>query len=347
MNWNRTLIIPVVLIIALFSFFAKFNSQRQDILVIHSYFSDYSWTNDVSEGMKQVFGGQTNFKVHFHYMDTKRHPTEEFRRKSGAMTRQLIDAMKPKVIICIDDDAQRLVGSYYKNSPDISVIFGGVNAKEGSYGYDASAKNVTGVYERLPLQGLSETIHMLAKSRGQNGEIKIAHISDASSTVKADDAHFHEFGNWGDIKLEKSKLVSTFSEWKKAVLSANKELDFIVVSNYRAIQKQEDNPELLVSPAEVMSWTMKNATIPVIGINGFVVEDGAGIAVAASPYEQGEITARMALDIILRGKQASEIPYRLTEQFVVGLNETALKNSNLQVQQIYTAFSKIAKRYYN
>lgn len=346
MNWNRTLIIPVVLIIALFSFFAKFNSQRQDILVVHSYFSDYSWTNDVSEGMKQVFGGQTNFKVHFHYMDTKRHPTEDFRRKAGAMTRQLIDAMQPKVIICIDDDAQKFVGSYYKNSPNISVIFGGVNAKEGSYGYDASAKNVTGVYERLPLQGLSETIQMLSKDRIQNREIKIAHISDTSSTVKADDVHIHDFKNWGNIKLEKSKLVTTFAEWKKAILSANKELDFIVISNYRAIQKQEDNPDVLVSPAAVMKWTMKNATIPVIGLNGFVVEEGAGVAVAASPYEQGEITARMALDIIVNGKVASDIPSKFTEQFVVALNETALKNSNLQVQQIYTAFSKIAKRYY-
>ena len=35
------------------------------------------------------------------------------------------------------------------------------------------------------------------------------------------------------------------------------------------------------------------------------------------PYEQGEITARMALDIIVNGKVASDIPSKFTEQFVV------------------------------
>jgi ABC-type uncharacterized transport system substrate-binding protein len=345
MNWNRTLIIPVVLIIALFSFFAKFNSQRQDILVVHSYFTDYSWTNDVTEGMNQVFGGKTNFKVYFHHMDTKRHPTDDFRRKAGAMTRKMIDAMQPKVIICIDDDAQKYVGTYYKNDPNISVVYGGVNAKEGSYGYDATAKNVTGIYERLPLQGLTETITMIAHTQGKTGTLKIAHISDESSTVKADDAHFHAFKGWGNLKLERSRLVSTFSDWKKEILAANKELDFIIISNYRAISRHEDNPTILVPPAEVMAWTMANAKIPVIGVNGFVVEDGGAIAVAASPYEQGETTARMALDII-KGKSASELPYQLTEQFVVGMNEKALEKGNIEVQQIYTAFSKIAKRYY-
>lgn len=345
MNWNRTLIIPVVLIIALFSFFAKFNSQRQDILVIHSYFTNYSWTNDVTEGMKQIFGGQTSFKVYFHHMDTKRHPTDEFRRKAGAMTRRMIDAMQPKIIICIDDDAQKFVGSHYKNDPNINVIFGGVNAKEGSYGYDSTAKNVTGIYERLPLQGLIETINMIARAQNKTGNLKAAHISDESSTVKADDGHIHSFKDWKNIKLQRSRLVSTFSDWKKEILAANKELDFIIISNYRAIKRHEDNPNILVPPKEIMKWTMENATIPIVGINGFVVEDGGAIAVAASPYEQGETTARMAMDII-KGKKASSLPHQKTEQFVVGMNEKALEKSNIEVQQIYTAFSKIAKRYY-
>ncbi len=346
MNIKHKLVIPVVLIIALFSFFAKFNSQRQDILVIHSYFSDYSWTNDVTEGMQQVFGGKTFFKVHYHYMDTKRHSSPEFIRKSGAMTRKMIDSMQPKIIICIDDNAQRYVGAYYKNDPNINVIFGGVNAKEGSYGYDASAKNVTGIYERIPFEGLKETINMVAASQGKHGEFKIAHLSDTSATVKKDDGHFHAFDQWGNIKLQRSRLVATFSEWKKEVLSANKELDFLVVSNYRTVSRHADNPEEHVSPAEIMKWTVENATIPVIGINAFVAQDGGGIAVAASPYEQGEVTAQMALDIIEHGKKASDIPSQKTEQFVVGINQSVLDKTETNLQQIYTAFSKIAKRFY-
>ena len=131
-----------MLIIALFSFLQNLIVRRQDILVVfYSYFSDYAGLTTFQRD-KQVFGGQTNFKVHsiiwirnviLHQILGKSRGDDSTAHRCNAT----------KVIICVDD-AQKFVGSYYKNSPNISVIFGGVNAKEGSYGYDASAKNVTG-----------------------------------------------------------------------------------------------------------------------------------------------------------------------------------------------------------
>jgi ABC-type uncharacterized transport system substrate-binding protein len=281
-------------------------------------------------------------------MDTKRHPSIEYKRKAGSITRKMIDQMKPEIIICIDDDAQRFVGSYYKNDPDINVIFGGVNAKEGEYGYDPTAKNITGIYERVPLEGLKETILMLSAKKDLTKGIKIAHISDQSSTVVEDDTYIHAFTNWGkDILLQRSRLVSTFSDWKKEILTANDTLDIIVISNYRKIQVRDDNPDILVSPAEVMKWTMENATIPVVGLNAFVAEDGGGLAIGASPYEQGEVCAKMAMEMIVNNKPASEIPKQQTAQFIIGINQSVLSKIKLELQQIYTAFAKIAKRYYN
>jgi ABC-type uncharacterized transport system substrate-binding protein len=48
---------------------------------------------------------------------------------------------------------------------------------------------------------------------------------------------------------------------------------------------------------------LKILRLPIIGVNGFTVEDGAKFAVATSPFEQGEIAAKMAVQI-LSGKSS-------------------------------------------
>jgi hypothetical protein len=70
-----------------------------------------------------------------------------------------------------------------------------------------------------------------------------------------------------------------------------------------------------------MAWTMANATKPIIGMNGFVFEDGAHLAIATSPYEQGEVAATFALEIIKTGKLPA---YTQTKQFIIGIDEESI-----------------------
>jgi hypothetical protein len=56
-------------------------------------------------------------------------------------------------------------------------------------------------------------------------------------------------------------------------------------------------------------------------MNGFVFEDGAHLAIATSPYEQGEIAAQFALDIIKTGIIPS---HTQTKQFIVGIDEESI-----------------------
>ena len=83
-----------------------------------------------------------------------------------------------------------------------------------------------------------------------------------------------------------------------------------------------------------MKWSMENATVPIIGLNTFVFEDGANLAIATSPYEQGEVAGNFAVQIIKNGVLS---PHTKTKQFIVGVDEA----STLPGGQ----FSKLPKTY--
>jgi len=297
-------------------FLVKESISTPRILVLQSYGSDYSWTHDVDIGIKKVLEKESTVTVRWHYMDTKNHPEKHYLEKIGIVSRRVIDQFKPSVIIAVDDDAQEYVTKYYNNDPKIKVVFAGVNGTREQYGFD-KASNITGILERLPVEGIVDSLQLLA---GTTNTIKIIHVSDESKTVKLDDKFLHAYKGWKNVKMLPSHLVSTFDDWKVSIKKACEDADYIVISNYRKIYDVKGS-EKKVPPKEIMAWTMTNATKPIIGMNAFIFEDGAHLAIATSPYEQGEIAAQFALDIIKTGIIPS---HTQTKQFIVGIDEESI-----------------------
>ncbi|MCX7342935.1 MAG: hypothetical protein NT128_02150 [Proteobacteria bacterium] len=305
------------------------NISMPRILVLQSYGSDYSWTHNVDIGIKRILKKENAIGVRWHYMDTKNHPEEDYKKKIAVVSRNVVDQFKPTVIIAVDDDAQEYVAKYYNNDPKIKIVFAGVNGTREQYGFD-KANNVTGILERVPIEGLVDTLQLLS---GSKKDIKIIHIGDSSKTVGFDDVFLHKYKNWKNIKILPSILVSTFDNWKDAIKKGGEVADYIIISNYRKIYKAPGSKEK-VNPKEIMKWSMENATVPIIGLNTFVFEDGANLAIATSPYEQGEVAGNFAVQIIKNGVLS---PHTKTKQFIVGVDEA----STLPGGQ----FSKLPKTY--
>lgn len=291
----------------------KENILTRRVLILHSYNFDYEWTRDVDIGIKRILDKDHTICARWHYMDTKTHPETPYKEKIASVSRRIVDQFKPSVIIAVDDDAQEYVAKYYINHPDIKIIFAGVTGTREQYGFD-KANNVTGILERAPVEGVVNTLQVLNRSKKT---IKIVHIGDCSKSVRQADNFFHSHSGWQNIKIQPSMFVSTFDEWKKAIIKGGEIADYIIISNYRQIYKNKIGYEK-ISPKEVMQWTIANAKIPIIGTNLFVFEDGANLAIATSPYEQGEVAATFALKAINEGIL---LPYTQTKQFVVGLDE--------------------------
>lgn len=340
MNKIKYFIILTFLFLTCF-FIIKDNASTKRILILQSYNSDYSWTKDVDIGIKRVFGDDMSNSYRWHYMDTKNHPDPKSLEKAGIIARSVIDSVKPDVIIAVDDDAQEYVTKYYVNNPSLKIVFSGVNASIEKYNFD-KANNVTGILERIPLSGLREMLQSISKNFDK--AIRVVHISDNSKTVQLDDAFMKSYKNWHNLELLPSKLVSTFEEWKKAVIESQEQADYILVSNCRKIYCDEKKQKL-ASPKEVIKWTIDNSKTPVIAMNAFVVEDGALIAIAASPYEQGEEAARMALKIV--NENILE-PIKSTSQFVIAVREEVEEKYPIfaNLPAIYTSFARYASKFY-
>lgn len=331
-------------LILLFGYLGYMNLTRKTVLVLHSYDENYDWVRDVNIGIKRALGNKKNVRVFYHYMDTKSHPDKEFKQKAGIIGRRVVDYLKPDIVLASDDDAQEYVMSYYKNRADIQIVFIGVNAKPEQYGYQ-NANNVTGVLERAPYEAVKNVVEIIAKQHHLTPPYRVLHISDQSIIVQYDDINMHEYPHWAPVQLLKSTLVSTFDEWKQAIRESVKVADIILVSNYRKVYTN-DKKTIFTPFKEVIEWSYKNAPVPLIGINGFVCKEGAALAVATSPIEQGEIGARLVLSLLETNITANEIPFQNSAFPMIYIDEERFNASGFTLPQLYVAFAKASNNFY-
>jgi ABC-type uncharacterized transport system substrate-binding protein len=322
--------------------FGWYNMTKPSILVLHSYDTSYAWVRDVNIGINRVLNNKYQYQVRWYYMDTKRHPSPEFRKSAGIAARHAIEQMRPDVVIAMDDDAQKYVSRFFNHHADIKIVYAGVNNKASDYGFD-KAKNVTGILERLPLAAMKEALQSASNLRALGRPVRLAYLGDMSETVAGDAAQVTGF-DWAPHQLVKPRFVSTWADWQRTILELSEQADVILLTGYRRLTRSPTDPSL-VPPKEVIAWTETNSKIPVFGGNGFYTEDGGMLAIGTSPYEQGEVAARMALDIILKGKKPNDIAQTTSEQFIVTMSESKMKVRHFELPKVYEAAARTGDKY--
>jgi ABC-type uncharacterized transport system substrate-binding protein len=321
-----------------------FNTTKPRVLVVQSYDTDYAWTRDVDVGIQRILKDKSAYSVRWFYMDTKRHPWNDYKVNAGKTVTKLIDRWQPSVVIAVDDDANEFAIKHFANHPEIRIVFSGVNDSADRYGYDKAA-NVTGILEKKPYGALKDTLLLIAAAQNKAQPLRIMFIGDTSDSVKRDEHDFRSF-NWGPIKVLESRMADTFADWQAAVNDAAREkADFIVTANYRKIRRSVDG-KALVPPAEVMKWSEANSRVPIIGTNAFFVEDGGALAIATSPYEQGEVAATMANEILGKGKTPDQLPIQSTRHFVVAMSESGMKKWQIRLPAVYEAAARSSANFH-
>lgn len=337
-------LVPFIITTIIFAMIMFLQAQRKTILILHSYSPDYSWVRDVNEGIKRALKGQSFVNVYWHYMNTKNHPDIQYKKKAGATAIKVIDFVSPDVLLTVDDDAQKFAAQFYKNKPKIYIVYAGVNALPERYGYH-DANNIVGILERLPIRGIKDALYAIGNQMGIKGPLRVSHVSDNSTVVKSDDLYMHSSKDWHPIVLGPSFLVGTFDEWKKVILEANKHMDVMLISNYRKILVNPNIENKYVPYKEAIQWAFEHSPVPIIGINGFVCEDGAALSIATSPFEQGQVSMQMAVDLVTKKKKIEEIQIAQTSQYIVVMNEQRMKKSKIQLPSTYMAFARAINKY--
>lgn len=319
-----------------------YNVSKPSILVLHSYDPDYAWVRDINVGLNRVFDKKYLYQLRWYYMDTKRHPSDDFKASAGIAARHLIASTRPDVVIAVDDDAQQYVARYFVNDPHIKIVFAGVNREAADYHYDG-ASNVTGVLERLPVAAMAEAVASMAQFAGRGRPIRLAFLGDRSETVDGDASQVTHHG-WAPLQLGAVRQVDTWPAWQAAVRTLAADHDVLLVSGYRRLRRSASDPAL-VPAREVVDWTESHAPLPVISFNGFYTEDGGMLAIGTSPYEQGELAARRALQIALEGRPAASLPVLTGSQFIVGMRGAPLRARGVALPRVYEAAARTGNHY--
>lgn len=313
-NKKITKILSVVFLVYAISFLVHESLKRPRVLILHSYYTDFSWVNEINVGIKRVLWDRP-YNIRYHYMDTKRHPSLEFKLKAGATARKMIRRWRPDVILAFDDNAQEYVGKYFVDDPNISIFYAGVNADPAQYGYD-KASNVSGICETMPW---ALAVDQIKELLGNNA--RLLHLSDDSPSSEAVHESAMKF-NWVPYEFVGSKQIGNFNEWKAAVKHAENTVDCLLITHYHTIRDPND-PERVVKPAAVIKWTEANSNVPTLGFARFFVEDGGTLAVGLSPFEQGEAPARMAVKFIEKGITAKELKRQDNRLFTMYVRKSA------------------------
>lgn len=320
-----------------------YNSTKPRVMILQSYEPGYAWTRDVDAGLRRITDKWTDYSVTWHYMDTKRRSDPAWLERSGIIARRAIKQTRPRVLIAVDDLAQSLAAKYFVNDPDMDIVFAGVNGSVKPYGYD-TANNVTGIFEHKQLQAVKESIMALeSKKTIPNTTPTLIYVLDPSPSLAKGRSNIDVY-DWKPIEYMGSIVAKNFPGWKNIIMEQSKTVDYIIVANYRKLEISGPGSPY-ASPKEVMVWTDKHSTIPVIGINSFNVEDGAMISIGVSPFEQGEVAGKMAQRILEENIRANAIPMRKNSQYIVAIRESSLQMRNMELPAIYEAFGRATENF--
>jgi ABC-type uncharacterized transport system substrate-binding protein len=314
--WKYLLIIGVVTLLCTNVSLA----QKKKVLFIDSYHEGYEWSDSIVRGVKNVLGDKYELKIV--RMDTKRNPSNEFKKKAGEKARQEIDAWKPGVVIAADDNsAEYVIVPFYKDK-DLPFVFCGLNWDASIYGFPW--KNVTGMIEVSMGTQLIDAMKKFAKG-SKKGFLSV----DNETSHK-------EFQNWGsklNLRFERDVHVKTFEEWKKAFIDFQGRVDMLVLENNAGIQGWNEG--------EAKSFVRAQTLIPTGCIHDFMAEYCL-VGYTKIGEEQGEWSAGAALQI-LSGKSPKDIPIVANQKGQLYANLGVAKKLNVTFPLATLKAAKVIK----
>jgi ABC-type uncharacterized transport system substrate-binding protein len=318
-----------LMVAAYFTFFSspyKFKGSGPiKIFYLSSNMPGFAWSDDNINSFVDYFGkANISIEVKRFYMNAFDITIDKTLR--GIEAKKAIDEFKPDLIYATDDLAQlEVISKYYCNSR-IPVVFSAINMDPESYGYDKS-RNIAGVLEREQFKNAVSYLRQIYPHVR-----KIAVIADS-------------FDQWGivierfkkqaaeipDIEFVGWHRFASVDDYRKAVLDYQDKVDAIIMLPPNTIQYANGTQN---TQAEAVKWVVENSKLPEITFWGQLVYLGDFAAVYISPFEQGEVSARIAKAILIDGKAPSSFPFEATNQNIKYFNLARAKTLGLDKKDI-------------
>ena len=325
MKTLRVLFALLIIICSIQMADVSYGQQKKNrIFVISSYHKELIWTQSTNEGVcaaflqfkfldnreqaqkytKNDYVESSKAIIKKAWMDTKRKSNKSEIGDAVSRIVKEIDKFKPDLILLGDDNATNYIGNQYVDG-EIPVVFWGVNGLPLKYGLLDSVErpghNVTGIYQESYLK---ETVEYLKKIVPTIKTIAV--LSDDSPTGRAYTKKFKRLAETGELPAELVGIVVTnsFSEWKQRAFELQKKTDAFFLSMHHTIK---DKNHKSVDPLKAIAWYLRNIKKFDCGPTRDIVEEGILLTVEDSAFNQGYEAAKMAYQILEKGKNPAEM----------------------------------------
>lgn len=291
------------------------------VLVVMSYHESMPWEKEVREGIETVLAH--NATIRYVYMNTKNDFAGGAARAREAL--QVYHEFQPDGIIAADDDAvSQFVVPYIKDRVTTPVMFCGVNAEPGMYGFPAS--NVSGILERAHFRESIAFLHQIKSSVR-----KIAFLTNDNPTGKAYQEQIRREKDTYPSTIAAVRLVKTLDEALAVTRELKMRSDALFVIAMEGLLDSSGKP----LPEKDAFRKISNVYgKPVIGINEFNIRSGLLCAVAKSGQEQGATAAKMLLQA-MQGTPVAQIPITRNKQGKRLLNVTVMKTLGIMPRPVF------------
>lgn len=179
-KYFRQLCLSINLLVAGVSLSAVAAGQApaKNVLVIHSYHAELSWTKQEKEGIDQGFqNSDRNLRIFHEYLDLKRYPQAPHKQEYLNYLQRKYKNTPIDVVMVGDDPGLNIVLDYRRTFlSNIPLVYFGINHVRQSL---LKSSGMTGVYET---HSMEETILEAVRQTNSNGIIL---ISDSTATGQA------------------------------------------------------------------------------------------------------------------------------------------------------------------
>ena len=300
------------------------------IFMVNSYHPEYFWSARQSQGIKDALQG-LRMVCREYFMDSKRHPGEEWLVQQKEICLAEIAAFKPDLILTGDDNAIRTIATHFLGQ-SLPVVFYGVNAEPEIYGLVADGRrqapggNVTGVIERH---------HFLQAARKLKTLCHVNNMPIAKLYLLTDDSYSSEklFGllRQAEPKLQVEMiflpLVSNFFMYQHQIGELNHSGNAVFIYSLETIR---DGDGRQMDYRDILAWTRARLNIPSIAVHRKYIEEGLMFGLLLSGYNQAFYAGLKAKEILL-GTPPGEIPIEAPPQGVAALNQTTIRRLGFKV----------------
>jgi len=277
--------------------FASQDVTKKRVLLLHSYYQGYKWTDDEHAGVESVLKpviGRNN--IHIEYMDTKKIFGDLYSQRLYEIYKLKYNNYKFDLIITTDNNAFEFMLKYRDELfPRTPVVFCGVN-----YFREAQIKgheHFTGVNEENDFTSYIKLILQLHPKTKQ-----IVFINEWTTTGQGVHKAFLD----ATVPFQQSiQFLLLEDVYIDEILNQLQLLTPESIVLYTAFSK--DKSGRIFEYADVAALIARNCPVPIYTTNDFNLGHGVLGGFTVNGYDQGETAGKIALRI-LQGERAEDIP---------------------------------------